>query len=210
MRIVLCGSMFFIDMINACARDLKELGHDVIYPRGSQKEGLSEKLAGNFIHKYYVKISESDAILVMNFQKKFIYGYIGPNTLMEIAFAHILKKPVYVFSDITKDLYCYDEVMAMNPIFINRDLAILTEQDRELFKNKNAEFKDLPSSEIAKQRYMIDNAYTQSLKTLRDAQNDMSTLSARRRALQGRCEKLSHDFRDDKSMCAKCGFSNDF
>ncbi len=48
------------------------------------------------IDAHLEKIKNSDAVLIANFTKKAIEGYIGANTLMEMAFAYAFQKPVFV------------------------------------------------------------------------------------------------------------------
>ena len=65
-----------------------------------------------------------DAVLVVNPKKKDIYSYIGGNTLIEMAFAHILNKPLYVLYQIP-DMQYTSEILAMNPIVLDGNLEIL-------------------------------------------------------------------------------------
>ena len=56
-----------------------------------------------------------------NFDKHNIQNYIGGNTFLEMGFAHILKKPIYLLNEIPEMSYT-DELRAMQPIVIKGDL----------------------------------------------------------------------------------------
>ena len=47
-------------------------------------------------------------------------GYIGGNTLMEMAIAFHYKKPIYILNPISEKLGWKEEVLGMHPIFLNR------------------------------------------------------------------------------------------
>ncbi len=64
----------------------------------------------------------SDAILVLNFDKKGIKNYVGGNTLMEIAFAHVNNKKIYLLNPVP-DLSYNDEILAMYDVILNGDLT---------------------------------------------------------------------------------------
>ena len=64
----------------------------------------------------------SDAILVLNFDKKGIVNYIGGNTLMEIGFAHVNDKKVFLLNEVPEVSYT-DEILAMYDVILNGDLT---------------------------------------------------------------------------------------
>lgn len=68
------------------------------------------------------KIKESDAILVLNYDKDGHENYIGPNTLLEMGIAYFLGKKIYLINPIPR-FYCWEEVKAMKPLILNGDLA---------------------------------------------------------------------------------------
>lgn len=73
---------------------------------------------------YFEKVNWSDAILVLNYDKNNIIGYIGGNTLMEIGVAFFLKKKIYLLNLIPEISY-KEEIIGMKPIIINGDLSII-------------------------------------------------------------------------------------
>lgn len=77
----------------------------------------------DFIKWYHNAIVESDAILVLNFDKRGIKNYIGGNTLMEIGFAHVNNKKVFLLNPPPTDVSYVDEIEAMVDIVLNGDLT---------------------------------------------------------------------------------------
>jgi len=71
---------------------------------------------------YFKIIKKSDAVLVVNIHRKGIKGYIGGNTLIEMAFAHVLDKKIFLLHEIPEVSY-KDEIEAMKPIILNGDLS---------------------------------------------------------------------------------------
>jgi len=140
MKIAVCGSLNFTYEIKEIADKLKELGFEVHIPFGCERilkgefsfeEIKKEKENGQFsnraikydaIRKYWDIIDWSDAILVANFDKKGIQGYIGGNSFLEMGFAHILNKKIFLLNDIPKMVYS-DEIKAMQPLILNENLS---------------------------------------------------------------------------------------
>ncbi len=94
--------MRFIDAMEDLARRLQNLGYGVETPQREEEPidwenpdiQVVGKLKKRFIDDHLEKIRKSDAVLLANFEKHNISGYVGPNTLMEAAFAYALNKPV--------------------------------------------------------------------------------------------------------------------
>jgi nucleoside 2-deoxyribosyltransferase len=142
MKIVVCASIDFTPQIKQAKEQLEKMGHSVDIPKYSQKiiagevtleEFMAEKNArgdGKFredaeedlILRYYNLIKESDAILVLNVEKKGIAGYIGANVFLEIGFAYALEKKIFLYNNIPEMMH-KDEVVAMKPIVINQDFS---------------------------------------------------------------------------------------
>jgi hypothetical protein len=81
------------------------------------------KLKYNFIKWWHNCIKGSDAILVCNFDKNGIKNYIGGNTLMEIGFAHVNDKKVFLLNPIPKEVSYTDEIKTMVDVVLNGDLS---------------------------------------------------------------------------------------
>lgn len=116
---------------------LNDLGHEgIIHPwyeklaagempelmERIEKEHASVKKQYDFIRWYYNAIVDSDAILVLNFDKKEIKNYIGGNTLMEIGFAHVNNKKVFLLNPPPKEISYIDEIEAMVDIILDGEL----------------------------------------------------------------------------------------
>ena len=74
------------------------------------------------MRKHFKKVLECDAILVLNYEKKGAQGYIGGNTLMEMALAFHYKKPIYILNPVFETSPLYEEILGMGPIFLNGDI----------------------------------------------------------------------------------------
>jgi predicted RNA-binding protein with PUA domain len=62
-----------------------------------------------------------DAILILNLEKNNIKGYIGGNTFLEMGFAHVLNKKIFLLNEIPEMGY-KDEIVAMKPVILEGDL----------------------------------------------------------------------------------------
>lgn len=137
MKIMILGSMAFIKDIVNVKKQLDNLGHTALIPHGTEPHLIDNKfveklgdnleycIKNNIMKKNFDMVEQSDAILVLNPKRNSTEGYIGVSVLMEMAVAHHLNKNIFIFNDIPH----YDkarwaqEVMIMQPIFINRDLT---------------------------------------------------------------------------------------
>jgi nucleoside 2-deoxyribosyltransferase len=145
MKIVICGSIDFTFKIKEIADILSDQGHEVDIPLTSQRiingeltledflneknkngdasfrESALRKIRDDVIKRYYHKIADSDVILVLNLDKKGIPNYIGGNTFLEMGFAHVLDKTIYLYNNIP-DISYTDEINAMKPVILDGDL----------------------------------------------------------------------------------------
>lgn len=113
---------------------LLKLKHSVVLPKFTKEyseldstdkmhsESAQNKIKHDLIKGYYEEIKNSDAILVINEDRNNIKNYIGGNSLIEMAFAHILGKEIYLYNSIPQMNYT-DEIIAMKPIVLNKDLT---------------------------------------------------------------------------------------
>lgn len=65
----------------------------------------------------------ADAILVAKYDKHGVANYIGGNTFLEMGFAHVLNQKIFVLNPLPDMPYYSTEIVAMNPVVINGDLA---------------------------------------------------------------------------------------
>jgi hypothetical protein len=140
MKITICGSLDFTHEIGKIKNELERAGHAVSIPFTSQaildgefslEEIKNRKETGTIVERmikhdvikaHYEKIKSSDAILVPNFDKKGINNYIGGNTFLEMGFAHVLGRHVFLLNPIPKMHYT-DEIRAMQPVVLSGDLS---------------------------------------------------------------------------------------
>jgi predicted RNA-binding protein with PUA domain len=59
--------------------------------------------------------------LVVNEDLNGIKGYIGGNSFLEMGFAHVLNKKIFLLNPISEMGY-EDEIVAMKPVILNGDL----------------------------------------------------------------------------------------
>lgn len=144
MKITLCGSIAFQDEILSVKEKLEKLGHEVeIWPL-ELKDGQGNLIPVKEYYKirrtanedkkwvwdrkaeavleHFDKVAWSDAILVTNYDKKDVKGYIGGNTLMEMGLAFFLKKKIYLLNQIPELSY-KEEILGVKPIILNGDLT---------------------------------------------------------------------------------------
>lgn len=135
-NIVLCGSMTFYEAMLSIEAKLKEQGHkEVFVPEDFKHTELYSndvsvtdarlKIEFNLIKKHWEKIKKADCILVVNHDKNGIKGYIGGNTFLEIGFAFVLGKKIFLLNPIPIMPYT-SEIVAMQPEVINEELERIT------------------------------------------------------------------------------------
>ncbi|MFA6064666.1 MAG: hypothetical protein WCW44_00300 [archaeon] len=130
MKIAFCASMAFAKEMIEIKNKLEQKGHTIILPHNTEKyasgkwdaesksESVENKKKYDLINKYFEVIKNSDAILIINHKKNNIPNYIGGNGLIEIAFAHVLGKKIFLLNPIPEISYS-DEIKAMSPIVLN-------------------------------------------------------------------------------------------
>lgn len=132
MKIAICGSMKFGKEMLQIKKELEDKGDQVVVPANVESyangnisiEDKWEKIELDVFKSYFNKIKEQDAILVINKSKNNIDGYVGGNSLIEMAFAHILDKKIFLLHQIPKMSYS-DEIEAMKPVIIKGDLGLI-------------------------------------------------------------------------------------
>lgn len=138
MKITICGSMSFAQEMIDLKKQLEAKGFDVATPEkvedyvnkdlqdkisGGSLEGAQRKIDNDFIKKHYREIEKADAVLIINKDKNDIKNYIGGNSFLEIGFAYVLNKKIYLFNEIPDEQKIfYQELVAMQPIVLNGDI----------------------------------------------------------------------------------------
>lgn len=147
MKIVICGSIAFIEEMIKAKQILELRGHIVEMPSPEAKdengnlmsakdlytlrkrglEGAPEwiwKRNQEGMRDHFNKVKGSEAILVLNHAKNGTDGYIGANTFLEIGLAFHLNKKIYLLHKIPEMNY-REEVISMNPSILNGNLELL-------------------------------------------------------------------------------------
>ncbi len=144
MTITICGSMEFHEKMRRVKRDLEGAGHTVFVPKSLElmdregfvhptddEEKITAKIEYDFIREHFRKIEKSDAILVVNYDKKGITRYIGGNTFLEMGLAFWLGKKIYLLHSVP-DMDYKTEMHAMQPVVLNGDLKKIPNPIRQL------------------------------------------------------------------------------
>jgi predicted RNA-binding protein with PUA domain len=133
MNIAICGSMAFTEEMYSVKEQLEGMGHEAVvsgfgkdYVGKSEEEieklKLYHKYEKDAIREFWEEIKKADAILVLNYDRKGIQNYIGGNTFMEIGFAHVLEKKIFLLNPIPDiDLY-KTEIEAVQPVILHGEL----------------------------------------------------------------------------------------
>ena len=146
MKITICGSIAFISEMLDIKDQLEKLGHEIKMPPVEVENGegkmipaaeyyrIRRQTAGNedwvwdrkewAMKKHFDKVAWSDAILVLNYDKNNIAGYMGANTFLEMGLAFHLGKKIYLFNPIP-EIPCKEELLGMKPIVINSNLHLI-------------------------------------------------------------------------------------
>ena len=129
--------MSFAKKMSEAENKLKKLGHVVFLPVDINihlaDSALNDDLEVNYKHcvendtirKCFDLIAESDAVLVLNLNKKGAKGYIGVSALMEIGLAYYLGKKIFLFNKLPNynNVRWAHEVAIMRPVVLNGDFG---------------------------------------------------------------------------------------
>ena len=144
MKITLCGSIaFYVKMLEIKSK-LEQMGHEVKLPPAEIPDENGKMIPikdyyekrkketdtnswiwdrkQDAIRWHFQKVDWSDAVLILNYDKNSVSGYIGPNTLMEMGIAFYLNKKILLLKDIPEIIY-KEEILGMKPIVIDGDLS---------------------------------------------------------------------------------------
>lgn len=142
MKIGLMHSLDFSVEVLDIKKKLEEKGHviSLCYSVNRIKTGdfsveevldLKEKgsfsdytISKDLIRWNWDRLQKDEAILVINLSKKNIENYIGGNTFLEMGFAYVSNKKIFLWNNIPDMLYT-DEIKAMQPVVINRDIDLI-------------------------------------------------------------------------------------
>lgn len=135
MKITIAGSVTFAKEQLNIKNELEKNGHLVLTSDDLEEyvnkpniklsfdEELKLSKEYDILRKFYTKIKEGDALLVCNYDKNDIQGYLGTSVLIEIGLAYYLNKKVFILNDIDMNQGYAMEVSIMEPIILNEDLS---------------------------------------------------------------------------------------
>ncbi len=146
MKITLCGSIAFINQMAELQKQLETLGYEVKMPPIKFTDALGKVWDANDYYAYkktqpfndpqfveshhqrirdhFDKVEWSDAILVANYDKNGVIGYIGPNTLMEMGLAFFLRKKIFLLNSIPQNAFM-EEVIGLGAIETKGNLELI-------------------------------------------------------------------------------------
>jgi len=144
MKITICGSIAFYNEMLKTKEELGKIGHEVKLPPSQLEDGNGNPISALQYYKirktslsnegwvwdrkewamkkHFDKVAWSDAILVLNYAKNNIEGYIGANTLMEMGLAFYLNKKIYLLNPISETSY-KEEILGVKPVLLGGDLT---------------------------------------------------------------------------------------
>lgn len=140
MKIALCGSLSLGNEIIKVKEELESRGHNALLPKAIKKfslrtaddadafksdKGSYMKIKPVYMHEHFDKIEKSDAILVVNGEKRGIENYIGGNTFAEMMIAFFLNKKIFLLNPMPthERLSAFrEEIECVNPIVLNGNL----------------------------------------------------------------------------------------
>lgn len=143
LRIAVCGSMDALEKIWEIKSELSKKGHEVIIPKFMEEHRAINSAEANkirkapdfienhkhkYIRKHFDEIEKSDAVLVVNAEKRGIKNYIGGATFAEIMLAFHYNKKIFFLNPIPTDsrLEPYlDELRAVKPVIVNGNLSLV-------------------------------------------------------------------------------------
>jgi len=125
--------MVFAKEMLAAKKQLEELGHEAIVPLDTHdclakpelQCDLDWCMSQNLDKDHFNKIAGGDAVLILNYPKNNIQGYIGGSSLMELAIARYLDKKIFILHELPNEdeLRYALEIKVMRPIILNGDIS---------------------------------------------------------------------------------------
>jgi len=131
MKILIICSKAFYDKIADIKQQLERNGHTIELPNcydnpemEASVRGTSEhsKFKAEMFRKSEKTISNMDAVLVLNFEKKGQANYIGGATFLEMYDAFRLGKKIYLYNNIPEGIL-KDEIIGFAPVLLNGDIS---------------------------------------------------------------------------------------
>ena len=130
MKIAICGSFAFAKEMISASEKISEMGYKPILPSDVMTAIRDPTISRNIewciekdvIRDQLFQIMNADAILVLNYEKDGVPGYIGGSTLIELGFAHFFNKKIFLLYPIPNLSYSV-EIQVMRPVILYGDLS---------------------------------------------------------------------------------------
>ena len=141
--------MIFMDKMEYVAKNLENAGFTTTYPRLTEEEiktgantfmdhvdtlgGLEKvlpedpiwKIKGDAIKSYLKEIDKADAVLFCNFDKGEKKNRVGDNSFLEMGYSFFKEKKIFVLQAPPYGDDKIEEVLGMQPLFLNGDISKL-------------------------------------------------------------------------------------
>jgi len=133
--------MHFAKEMLEAKKKLEEVGHTVEVPCDTQKfvdnsemttdnheENYKWCIDNDIIRECFNSIAKNDAILLLNYPKNELNGYVGASGLMEIGLAYYLNKKIFLLypPPSVKEAKYSHEIIIMQPIILNGNLNLIS------------------------------------------------------------------------------------
>jgi hypothetical protein len=134
MKIYVVSSMNHSEKMLEAKKELEKLGHEVLVSEfvdeyigkdAEERERLKtiHKNENRAIKRFWERFQNCDAILVLNLDKSGVKNYIGGSTFLEIGFAYVMDKKIFMMNPIPENPLYKSEIETTKPIVINGDLT---------------------------------------------------------------------------------------
>lgn len=135
MKIFIVCSKKFYGRVHAIESELETLGHEVFLPNcinDPESEAKAKLLGANehikFKQEMFKRSEETiagmDSMLVLNYDRDDIHGYIGGATFLEMYDAFRLGKKIFLLQAISESILS-DEIKGFSPSILNGDLKLI-------------------------------------------------------------------------------------
>ena len=138
--ITICSSVSFYKQVIEVRDTLKKMGFRVLVPLTAGKmertgdfrvetyktwfsDPRNYKRKTFLTKHHFNKVARGHAVLVANYEKKGIPGYIGGAVLNEMAIGFYLGKPIYILNSVENNVNYLEEILAMQPTIVHGDLG---------------------------------------------------------------------------------------
>lgn len=132
---MIVGSTVFAKEMLEVKTKLQNLGHEVETPSNLEEHVADPTLRDNHpldkelilgknvMHVGFDRVSWSEAVLVLNYDRNSTKGYLGASTLMEVGVAGYLRKKIFILNAIDANQRYTHEIDVLGGQIIDGDLG---------------------------------------------------------------------------------------